>query len=321
MTEDLLERIRRGDRSALARAISMVEDEAPGSHDLVSSAYRSPRNARVIGITGAPGVGKSSLVDCLVDELRRAGRSVAVVAVDPSSPFTGGALLGDRVRMRRRTTDPLVYFRSLASRGHLGGLTRATGDVLALVEAAGFGDILVETVGAGQSEVDIMKYAHTVIVVLSPGMGDSVQSLKAGILEIGDVFVVNKADLPGADRVKAEMESVLDMRPASGWKPPVLKTVASTAEGVPGLVRACQDHMAYLASSGSLSRKTRNRLLASVAEYVKRETVDRIFLEAERSGELDRYLAALEEGIEDPMSVAKKLVADYLETMERPGSS
>lgn len=321
MTEELLERIRRGDRSALARAISMVEDDAPGSYDLVRSAYRLPRNARVIGITGAPGVGKSSLVDCLVDELRRTERPVAVVAVDPSSPFTGGALLGDRVRMRRRTTDPLVYFRSLASRGHLGGLTRATGDVLALVEAAGFEDILVETVGAGQSEVDIMKYAHTVVVVLSPGLGDSVQSLKAGVLEIGDVFVVNKADLPGADKVKAEMESVLDMRPASGWKPPVLKTVAPTGEGVPELVRACQEHIAYLSSSGSLSTRNRNRLLASLMEYVKRETVDRIFIEAERSGELNRCLAALEEGLEDPMSAARKLVADYLEAKERPGPS
>ncbi|MBE3519607.1 MAG: methylmalonyl Co-A mutase-associated GTPase MeaB [Firmicutes bacterium] len=304
--------IRRGDRAALARAISLVEDGAPGSRELVRAAYRTPRNSRVIGITGAPGVGKSSLVDGIVDQLRSAGRSVAVIAVDPSSPFTGGAILGDRVRMKRRTTDPQVFFRSLASRGHLGGLTRATGDVLTLVGVAGFDDVLVETVGAGQSEVDVMKYASTVLVVLTPGLGDSVQTLKAGILEIGDVFVVNKADLPGADRTGAELEMMLDMRPQGGWRPPVIKTVATSGVGLDELARAIDAHYEYLKSSGNLKTRVRNRFLASIEDYLKREMVDKVLKAASTSGELERCLAALEAGEDDPASVASRLAARYL---------
>lgn len=309
--ENLFERIRRGDRPALARAISLVEDGAPGSRELVQAAYRTPKNSRIVGITGAPGVGKSSLVDGIVDELRSMGRSVAVIAVDPSSPFTGGAILGDRVRMKRRTTDPQVFFRSLASRGHLGGLTRHTGDVLALVGVAGFDDVLVETVGAGQSEVDVMKYATTVLVVLSPGLGDSVQTLKAGILEIGDVFVVNKADLAGADRTRAELEMMLDMRPQGGWRPPVIKTVATTGEGLAELAGAIEAHYEYLKSSGALKARVRNRFLASLEEYLKREMVDKVLEAASASGELERCLAALEAGKDDPASVASRLASRY----------
>lgn len=309
--EELFEMIRRGDRPALARGISLVEDGAPGSRELVQASYRTPKNSRIVGITGAPGVGKSSLVDGIVDELRSMGRSVAIIAVDPSSPFSGGAILGDRVRMKRRTTDPHVFFRSLASRGHLGGLTRATGDVLTLVEVAGFDDVLVETVGAGQSEIDVMKYAHTVLVVLSPGLGDSVQALKAGILEIGDVFVINKADLAGADRTRAELEMMLDMRGQAGWRPPVVKTVATTGEGLGELASAIEAHYGYLKSSGTIRGRVRSRFLASLEDYLKREMVDKVLESASASGELQRYLAALEAGEDDPASVAQRLAARY----------
>jgi len=305
--ERLFEMIRRGDRPALARAISLVEDGDPDSREIVRAAYRARKNARIVGLTGVPGVGKSTLVDGIVEELRSGDRSVAVIAVDPSSPFTGGAILGDRVRMKHRTTDPRVFFRSLASRGRLGGLTRTTGDVLTLVEAAGFDYVLVETVGAGQSEVDIMKYAHTVVVVLSPGLGDSVQTLKAGILEIGDVFVVNKADLAGSDRTKAELEMMLDMRGQGGWRPPVVKTVASSGQGLPELVSCIRSHYDYLESSGAIGDRVRNRFLASLEEYLKRETVDKLLEAASASGELERYLASLEAGEDDPASVAHRL--------------
>ena len=302
-------------RLHLARAISMVEDEAPGAAEVLSMAYRNRKGASVVGITGAPGVGKSTLVDAMIGALRSRGRSVGVIAVDPSSPFTGGAILGDRVRISsERGTDAGVFFRSLATRGHLGGVSRHTGDVIALMDAFGFDDILVETVGAGQSEVDIMRYAHTVVVVLSPGMGDDVQAIKAGILEIGDVFCVNKADLPGADRTRREIEAMLSIKEVDGWRPPVIETVAVSPghTGVEDLVSAVSSHRDYLKSSGLLEAKRLQGYRAVIEEYLRFLTVDRIMRDAESDGSLSAKLNALAKGAAAPLELAWGMVADFL---------
>ena len=303
-------------RAPLARAISMAEDEAPGAATLLSLAYTARKGARLTGITGAPGVGKSTLVDVMVSLSRLNGRSVGVIAVDPSSPFTGGAILGDRVRMRsEHSLDPEVFFRSLASRGHLGGVSRHTGDVIALMDAFGFDDIFVETVGAGQSEVDIMKYTHTVVVVLAPGMGDDVQAIKAGILEIGDVFCVNKADLPGADKTRREIEMMLmlGVKDGKAWVPPVVQAVAASPDfrGVPEVMNGVRAHQEYLVSSGLLEEKNRRSYRAVLEEYVRLLTVERILDAASARGDLEHVLEDMVQGRKGPFEAASLLVSKY----------
>jgi LAO/AO transport system kinase len=313
--DEVFQGMTRRSRFHLARAISVVEDQAEGAEDLLSAAYRARKGSMVTGITGAPGVGKSTLVDAAISVVRSAGRSVSVIAVDPSSPFTGGAILGDRVRMRSaHGVDPEVFFRSLASRGYPGGVSRHTGDVIALMDAFGFDDILVETVGAGQSEVDIMRYAHTVVVVLAPGMGDDVQAIKAGILEIGDVFCVNKADLPGTDKTRREIEMMLAMKEDGGWRPPVIEAVAVSpdARGVAEVVSAVRSHQDYLVSSGLLEGKNRQTYRAVLEEYLRLLTVEKVLEAAARDGQLDRALDALAEGKQGPLETAKDLVSRYL---------
>ena len=314
-TEQIIEGIAGKSRLHLARAISMVEDELPEAALVLSAAYKNRKGASVVGITGAPGVGKSTLVDSIVGALRASERTVGVVAVDPSSPFTGGAILGDRVRMsRERGTDAGVFFRSLATRGHLGGVSRHTGDVIALLDGFGFDDILVETVGTGQSEVDIMRYAHTVVVVLSPGLGDDVQAIKAGILEIGDVFCINKADLPHADKVRREIETMLSMKERGGWMPPVIETVAVSPRhtGVEELVGAMRAHQEYMRSSGLLEKKKLETYRAVLEEYLRHLTVDRILHDAERDGSLVQKLDALARADSAPLEVASQMLADFM---------
>ncbi|MEW6308372.1 MAG: methylmalonyl Co-A mutase-associated GTPase MeaB [Bacillota bacterium] len=263
-----------GDKLSLARAITMVENRETGAVTLLKSVYPHTGRARVIGVTGAPGVGKSTLVDGLAQAYTGTGASTGIVAVDPTSPFSGGAILGDRVRMRQ---DPSVFIRSLATRGQLGGLSRATADVVKLMDGSGRDPVIVETVGAGQSEVDVVKLAHTVVVVVAPGQGDEVQAAKAGIMEIADVFAVNKADREGADRTARELELMLDTAPVKpAWRPPVVMTVARDGTGLQELRAALDRHREFLTSSGELQRRARQLVRAELLSALTQELSARV---------------------------------------------
>ena len=248
--DDWVERIRAGDRLALAKAVSAVEEGSPDAAALLPRLSAYAGGARKIGVTGAPGVGKSTLVSGLIPIIRAAGRTAAVIAVDPSSPLTGGAVLGDRIRMQEHADDPGVYIRSMAGRGRLGGLSAAAPQAVEVLDGAGFGVILIETVGVGQSEVEVMHHVHSTVVAVTPGWGDGVQAQKAGLLEIGDVFAVNKADRPGAGRARRELEAVLAMAPKGSWAPPVVETAALDGAGLAGLWKALEAHAAHLAGGG-----------------------------------------------------------------------
>ena len=266
-----------GDRRALARLISFVEDDGPQAHRALALLHPHSGHAHIIGVTGAPGTGKSTLVNELAKGLRAQGRTVGIVAVDPTSPFTGGALLGDRVRMRDLAGDPGIFIRSMATRGSLGGLAQATGDVVKVLDAVGFAVVLVETVGVGQAEVDIARTAHTTVVVEAPGLGDEVQALKAGLLEIADLLVVNKADRPGAAQTARALEAMLDLgRSDNGWRPPVLQTVALDGTGVDAALEAIAAHRAYLQESGQWARRERERARADLLRVLERELLHRL---------------------------------------------
>ncbi len=272
-----------GDRRALARLISLVEDDGPPVRTALAALYPYTGRAHIIGVTGAPGTGKSTLVNELAKAFRARSRTVGIVAVDPTSPFTGGAILGDRVRMRDLAGDPGVFIRSMATRGSLGGLARATGDVVKVLDAAGFEVVLVETVGVGQAEVDIARTAHTTVVVEAPGLGDEVQALKAGLLEIADVLVVNKADRPGAAQTARALEITLELgrnnQAANGWRPPILKTVALDGTGVGEVLEAVAAHRAYLQKSGLWERRERERARADLLRMLEQELMDRLMRE------------------------------------------
>jgi LAO/AO transport system kinase len=257
----------------IGRAMTALETEG-GCPEILAALYPRTGRARIVGITGPPGAGKSTLVQRLAQALRRAGRTVGIVAVDPSSPFTGGAILGDRIRMAEIYTDPGVFIRSMATRGALGGLARATSDAVDVLDAAGFDVVLIETVGVGQDEVDVVRAADTTAVVLVPGLGDDIQAIKAGILEIADVFVVNKADREGADRAAAELSVMLDLSGERAWRPPIVRTVAPRNEGVAEALKALDSHAEHLAATGEgarrRERRARARLLALLEERFRR---------------------------------------------------
>jgi LAO/AO transport system kinase len=312
---DLVARSREGQPRAVARLISLVEDAAPAMREVTAALAPHAGHARVVGITGAPGVGKSTSTSALVSAYRAQGLRVGVLAVDPSSPFSGGALLGDRVRMQEHATDPGVYIRSMASRGHLGGLAWATPQAIRVLDAAGYDVVLVETVGVGQSEVEVAGAADSTIVLLAPGMGDGVQAAKAGILEIGDLFVVNKADRDGADSTARELRHMITLGsgPRSGssedpWSPPVLKTVASTGEGIDEVVEALESHRVWLERTGALGARRRARAAAEV-EAIALDLLRRRMGDLHGDAQLDSLAARVVDGEIDPYAAADHLVA------------
>jgi LAO/AO transport system kinase len=273
LTEDILS----GRFRALAQAVTLVERDDPSAHDLLKAIYKDTGRARILGITGSPGAGKSTLVASLARYYRRQEKRVGIIAVDPTSPFTGGAILGDRIRMADLYTDRGVFIRSMATRGFMGGLARATNDVVDLLDAAGFDVVIVETVGVGQDEVEVIRTVQTNVVVLVPGMGDDIQAIKAGIMEIGDIFVVNKADRPGADKTVTEVTMMMSLVEEHGdWVPPIVKTVASRGEGIEELDAAIVKHFEYLQSSGELDRRNRDRVRIRIETQLKEKFMSRV---------------------------------------------
>jgi LAO/AO transport system kinase len=343
LVADLLD----GDHRALARTITKIENRSPGYRELVSALHEHTGTATVVGITGSPGAGKSTLVDKLAVTYRERGLTVGVIAVDPSSPYTGGSVLGDRIRMASNVGDMDVFFRSMSARGTLGGLSTATGDAIKALDAFGKDVILVETVGAGQNEVDVVRTADTVVVLVQPGSGDDVQMLKAGILEIGDVFVVNKADMAGADKTVSELEEMIHMRDdptaklntghhaqptvadsaadgeangadadesaaapedAPSWTPAVVETVATTGEGVEELIETLADHDDYLDESGERRQKARTRAAEEIRTLLRNDTADLLERELDRHGGIESLAASVVDRETDPYSVADRVV-------------
>lgn len=307
--DDLVDRARKGEPRAVARLISLVENAAPELRPVMAALAPLAGNAQIVGLTGAPGVGKSTTTSALVAALRRVGKRVGVLAVDPSSPFSGGALLGDRVRMQDHATDPEVYIRSMASRGHLGGLSWATPQALRVLDAAGCEVILVETVGVGQAEVEIAGLADSTLVLVAPGMGDSVQAAKAGILEIADLFVVNKADRDGAQQAVRDIRNMLALadRGPDAWKPPIVQTVAARGEGIDELVERLAQHFAWLNGTGELARRRRARArdeIEAIAVTALRERLGHLYGESH----LDDLAASVASGDLDPYAAADRLV-------------
>jgi len=278
MNSELSALIRAGDERAVARGLSLIEAGDNEGQELLQELRRQEGHARLIGITGTPGSGKSTLVDRLIEHARQQNLKVAVVAVDPSSPYSGGAILGDRIRMMRWHSDPDVFIRSLATRGQLGGLSAATMQSAALLDAAGFDLILIETVGVGQSEVDIAEVADATVLVLTPGQGDSVQAFKAGVMEVADIFVVNKADQPGVDRLRREIAALLSLGGygPDDWKPPVISTVASRGDGVGKLVERLEQLHGHQVSSGRAAARRRNRVRFELRGLLSRELEERL---------------------------------------------
>jgi LAO/AO transport system kinase len=298
-----------GDVRSLARAISVVENDRPGAGALLTALFPRAGRSLVVGVTGPPGAGKSTLVDRMTARLRAQGKTVGIVAVDPTSPFSGGAILGDRIRMQAHATDPGVFIRSMATRGHLGGLAEATGHVLTVLGAAGKDVILVETVGVGQDEVEIVGTADVSLVVLVPGLGDEVQALKAGIMEIADVFVVNKADREGVERLVVEIQSMLSLAPADGHVPDVVKTVATDDQGIAELLAAVEDYRRKADASGALPRKRRAQVRRLFEETLQRRLMRHVWSQVVPEAEVERTVDRLAAREVDPLTAAEDVLA------------
>ncbi|MFW6055473.1 MAG: methylmalonyl Co-A mutase-associated GTPase MeaB [Thermodesulfobacteriota bacterium] len=316
---DIVDKVRAGDVRTVSRLIRSIEDRIPEARQAIKALYPFTGRAFVIGLTGAPGAGKSTLTDGLITTFRKQGKSVGVLAVDPTSPFSGGAILGDRVRMQRHAEDPEVYIRSLATRGALGGLCAAVDDAVHVLDAMGKDVILVETVGTGQSEVDIMNNAHSVALILTPGMGDEVQTMKAGIMEIADLFVINKSDRPGGSKLYQELMKVLQMDQScqSGWQPPVVmvENIADPRafiEKVEELRDKFLEHRQVLINKDILKKRERRKLSVQLVNSLKESILDPLLDELGVSGRLDRFLEQLVAKEIDPYSLAEKVAGEYL---------
>ncbi|HLX57473.1 MAG TPA: methylmalonyl Co-A mutase-associated GTPase MeaB [Ktedonobacteraceae bacterium] len=312
--QNIVERLLNGDRRALARMVTLIENDTPVARRYLAELHLHAGKGHIVGVTGAPGAGKSTLVTRLVRELRRRERKVGVVAVDPSSPFSGGAILGDRIRMMELAGDSNVFIRSMASRGSVGGLAASTRDVVRAMDAAGYDPIIIETVGTGQAEVEVMRAAQTVLVVTAPGMGDEVQAIKAGILEIADIFVVSKADKPGADQTVAELAMLLSLDPMRRqhdkskpyWRIPVLKTAAIKDQGITQLVDAVQQHYAYLVESGMLSQRAQRQVRSEVQALLVHAML-KALQQAMTEEEWRKLVEDITSRARDPYSVANEL--------------
>jgi LAO/AO transport system kinase len=303
----LIKEIRRGNARAIAKAISLAENDPVAAQKLMRQVFARRKDAVILGVTGAPGTGKSTLVDQLIGRLRSSGRKIGIVAVDPSSPFSGGAILGDRIRMMRHSTDANVFIRSMATRGHLGGLAKATGEAIAIFEAAGKDFVLVETVGVGQDEVEVIKLADLVLVVLTPDAGDEIQAFKAGIMEIADIFVINKADHPGSEKMERQLRAMLDLGLADKDKPPVVKTVATKGKGIDEVISEVDRLM------GKRDRRAqevrRKRLLAWMLRDVTREKIDLLISRDIPDSVFMEFVDQIYHRRTDPYTVADKLIA------------
>ena len=305
--ESQLDRALSGDTRALGRLLSMVEDDSPRMREVIRDLLPRTGRARIVGLTGSPGVGKSTMTGALVGAFRAAGRRVAVLAIDPTSPFTGGALLGDRIRMQEHATDEAVFIRSMASRGHLGGLAAATPQAIRVLDAAGFELIVIETVGVGQAEVAIASLADSVVVLLAPGMGDAIQAAKAGILEVADLFAVNKADKPDTQQVVRDLRNMLALGPArpGGWKPPIITTVATNGprdEGIADLATRLDAHWEWLTSSGELRLRRRSRAREEITALAFAALRGRV------AKSVDELAARVADGTLDPFQAAEEIL-------------
>ena len=303
-----IESLRSGAPLPLARAISAIENRAAGSSELLKALFPHTGQARIIGLTGAPGSGKSTLVDQLAKHYRKENQTVGIIAVDPTSPYTGGAILGDRIRMQDHHADPGIYIRSMATRGSLGGLARATADVATVLDASGRDRILIETVGVGQDEVDIVRLADVTVVILVPGMGDDVQTIKAGIMEIADVFVINKSDRDGAERVEREIRALQSLATRNdGWTPPVVKTVASDGTGTKELADAIASYEAYLKRENLALKKNVENWQQRLIEMLRDAMLEKARAQMD-GGSLERYAAEVAEHKRDPYTLVEEMV-------------
>ncbi len=309
--QELVQRIRGGELRALARAISTVEDRTPESIELLKALFPYSGNAVLLGLTGSPGAGKSTLVDQVAREYRKQGKTIGIVAVDPTSPFSGGAILGDRIRMQSHYADKGIYIRSMATRGSLGGLASTTADVATVLDASGRDLVMIETVGVGQDKVDIVRLADVTIVVLVPGMGDDVQTIKAGIMEIADVFVINKSDRDGAERVEREVRAMqsLAMR-KDNWTPPIVKTVASEGAGITELLAAIEKYREHLQQSGRAQTRRIENWRTRIAEMLRDALFQRVLSYYLSEGEANRFAAEVAEHKRDPYSLVEKIVEE-----------
>lgn len=315
-----VESLRAGDARALARAISMVENHTPGWRELLKALFPHTGHARVLGLTGAPGAGKSTLVDQLARLYRKENRSVGIIAVDPSSPYTGGAILGDRIRMQEHFSDPGIYIRSMATRGSLGGLARATTDVSVVLDASGRDVILIETVGVGQDEVDIVRLADITIVILVPGMGDDVQSIKAGIMEIADIFVINKSDHDGAERVEREIKSLQSLAAREdSWVPPIVKTVASESKGITELADAIRRFDDYLKKETLGFKRSVHNWQDRLLEMLRDAMLDKVKAQVD-DPTLSQYAAEIAGHKRDPYTLVEEIINKCVEAGAAPAS-
>jgi LAO/AO transport system kinase len=318
--ERLVEALRAGDRRALARAITLVENGDPLAYEVVSDVYPSTGGAHAVGLTGPPGVGKSSLVSSLVRRVRADEREVGVVSVDPSSPFTHGALLGDRIRLTDHFLDPGVFIRSMGTRGHLGGLAETTLQTLLVLDAAGKDVVFLETVGAGQSEVGIISIADTVVLVLMPGSGDSIQALKAGIMEIPDVIAINKMDHPMAKTMLNEVRQVLSLGPKDGWRPPIVMTEALRGEGIDTLWEKIEEHKAWLETEGELEARRRRNLATEVFQVASARARRHLEEEVQEDPELRRLLEDVQARRLDPLTAVREILDKVFRIDPRDGT-